>query len=99
MTNQTIRKFQKLMFTLYGDRDQKRGIDKSFMWLQTEIGELIQAYLKDDQDSLREEVADVFAWLCSLCNLLGIDIETAAWEKYPNHCPKCGVNPCNCQYL
>jgi NTP pyrophosphatase (non-canonical NTP hydrolase) len=87
------------MVTLYGDRDQKRGVERSLIWLQTEIGELLEAYLKEDLDSLEEEVADVFAWLCSVCNLLDIDIETAAWKKYPSCCPKCGASPCKCQYL
>ncbi len=99
VANHTIQDFQKLMFILYGERDQKRGIEKSLMWLQTEIGELLEAYLKNDQKSLQEEVADVFAWLCSVCNLLNIDIENAAWKKYPFYCPKCGVSPCECQSL
>ena len=99
VANHTIREFQKLMVTLYGDRDRKRGVERSLIWLQTEIGELLEAYLKEDLDSLEEEVADVFAWLCSVCNLLDIDIETAAWKKYPFYCPKCGASPCKCQSL
>ncbi|MFX0014283.1 MAG: MazG nucleotide pyrophosphohydrolase domain-containing protein [Promethearchaeota archaeon] len=97
--NHTIREFQKLMVTLYGDRDRKRGIEKSLLWLQSENGELIEAYLKGNQDILREEVADVFAWLCSVCNLLNIDLETAAWEKYPSSCPKCNASPCKCSHF
>ncbi|MFX1282328.1 MAG: MazG nucleotide pyrophosphohydrolase domain-containing protein [Promethearchaeota archaeon] len=99
MANHSIHEFQELMFTLYGERDQKRGIEKSLLWLYTEIGELIEAYLNHDQNSLEEEVADVFAWLCSICNLLNIDIETAAWRKYPSCCPKCSANPCSCPPL
>lgn len=99
MENRTIHEFQELMYTLYGDRDEKRGIEKSLLWLQTEIGELLEAYLNGDQESLQEEVADVFAWLCSVCNLLNIDIEAAAWKKYPLNCPKCGTSPCKCQYF
>ncbi len=99
VANHTIREFQKLMVTLYGDRDRKRGIERSLMWLQTEIGELFEAYLKENLESLQEEVADVFAWLCSVCNLLDIDLETVAWNKYPNYCPKCSASPCKCQSL
>ena len=97
--NPTIREFQVLMETLYGIRDRERGIDRALIHLQTEIGELFEAYLKEDPCSSREEVADVFAWLCSICNLLDIDLEDAAYQKYPNRCPKCNTNPCKCQPL
>lgn len=97
--NHTIREFQELMAALYGDRDQKRGIDRSLIHLQTEIGELFEAFLKEDSESSREEAADVFAWLCSVCNLLDIDLEAAAYQKYPQRCPKCDTNPCTCHPL
>ncbi|MFX0123332.1 MAG: MazG nucleotide pyrophosphohydrolase domain-containing protein [Candidatus Hodarchaeota archaeon] len=97
--NQTIREFQELMGTLYMERDRKRGLDRCLIHLQTEIGELFEAYLKGDPDSFREEAADVFAWLCSVCNLLNIDLEAAAYQKYQYRCPKCGVNPCKCHPL
>jgi NTP pyrophosphatase (non-canonical NTP hydrolase) len=71
----TIREFQNLMRMLYEKRDQKRGIEKSLMWLQTELGELFEAFLGKNKDALEEEIADIFAWLSSVCNLLDIDIE------------------------
>jgi NTP pyrophosphatase (non-canonical NTP hydrolase) len=96
MTKVSIRDFQNLMITLYGERDKKRGIEKSLIWLQTELGELLKAFLENDQETIQEEVADIFAWLCSVCNLLNVDLEKAAWKKYPNACPKCESNPCKC---
>ncbi|MFX0209173.1 MAG: MazG nucleotide pyrophosphohydrolase domain-containing protein [Candidatus Hodarchaeota archaeon] len=99
MTEHTIQEFQNLMTILYGDRDRKRGVEKSLLWLQTEIGELIEAYLENNIEAIKEEVADVFAWLCSVCNLLSIDIEEVAWKKYPNLCPKCSSTPCKCTLL
>ena len=97
--NHTIREFQGLMDALYGDRDRIRGIDRSLLHLQTEIGELIDTILKEDSHSSKEEAADVFAWLCSVCNLLDIDLEAAAYQKYPHRCPKCATNPCTCPPL
>lgn len=99
MAEHTIREFQNLMTNLYGDRDQKRGVEKSLLWLQTEIGELLEAYLENDSEAIQEEIADVFAWFCSVCNLLGIDLEDVAWKKYPNMCPKCNSCPCECSLL
>ena len=96
MANGIIKEFQNLMKDLYLERDQKRGLDKTLLWLQSEEGELVDAYLKKDLSSVEEEIADVFAWLCSVCNLLDIDLEEVIWTKYPKICPKCGESPCTC---
>ena len=96
MNKNSIRNFQNLMRELYLKRDSQRGIEKTLLWLQSEQGELIDAYLKYNKVVLKEEVADVFAWLCSVCNLLEIDLEDAAWTKYPGRCPKCQETPCEC---
>ncbi len=96
MTTRSIKDFQNLMKELYIERDRQRGIEKSLLWLQSEQGELIDAFLKRDKVALIEEVADVLAWLCSVCNLFEIDLDDAAWSKYPEKCPKCLLTPCEC---
>ena len=98
MADLTIREFQNLMRKLYEERDQKRGVEKSLMWLQTELGELFEAYLEKNEEVLEEEIADIFAWLSSVCNLLDIDLETVALKKYPYSCPKCNTSPCSCVF-
>ncbi|MHA1215341.1 MAG: MazG nucleotide pyrophosphohydrolase domain-containing protein [Candidatus Hodarchaeales archaeon] len=95
----TVKEFQQLMIDLYGERDKRRGIEKSLLWLQSEQGELIQAYLKGDKTEMEEEVADIFAWLCSVCNLLDIDLGAVSTRKYPYKCSKCNSNPCKCPEL
>ncbi|MEQ9714801.1 MAG: MazG nucleotide pyrophosphohydrolase domain-containing protein [Candidatus Asgardarchaeum sp.] len=87
---------QEMMYNIYFKRDRQRGIEKTFMWLVEEIGELAKAILKGDRESQKEEIADVFAWLLSLANLLNINLEKVLIEKYPNKCPRCGKNPCSC---
>ncbi len=91
-----IREFQELIKRLYYEKDFKRGKEKTMLWLIEEIGELAEAVRKNDLDSIREEIADVFAWLVSLANLYGVDLENAVKEKYPNVCIKCGKIPCEC---
>jgi NTP pyrophosphatase (non-canonical NTP hydrolase) len=86
------------MRELYFERDRQRGIEKCLLWLQSEQGELIDAYLKFDKAILEEEVADVLAWLCSVCNLLEIDLEEVAWTKYSGRCPRCLKIPCKCNF-
>jgi len=85
------------MKELYIRRDLKRGVEKTYVWLVQEVGELGRAILKGDRENLLEEIADVFAWLASLSNILEIDIEDAVMAKYDGKCPKCGKNPCECE--
>jgi len=91
-----IREFQELIRELYFERDSKRGKEKTMLWLVEEIGELAEAIRKNDLNSIGEEMADVFAWLVSLANLYGVDLENEVRKKYPGYCIRCGKKPCEC---
>jgi len=52
---------------------------------------------KKSTEAIEEEVADVFAWLCSLGNLLDIDLSEALIRKYPDVCYRCQKAPCQCK--
>ena len=95
----SLRDFQTLMRDLYLNNDEKRGVVKTFLWLVEEVGEVAQCLNEQtlDLEHTGEELADVIAWACSVANILGIDLETEIWKKYPNLCPKCGKNPCECE--
>lgn len=92
-----IHEFQQMIREIYFHRDSERGMEKTFLWFTEEVGELAEALRKGDQEAMEEEFADVLAWLASLANLAGIDLENAAWKKYPNKCPYCGKKPCECE--
>ena len=92
-----IKEFQELIRELYFHRDEKRGLEKTFMWFSEEVGELAEALRKNDREAMEEEFADVLAWLVSLANIVGVDVEKAAKRKYPGVCPYCGKNPCECE--
>jgi len=93
----SIRDFQNLIRDLYYERDSKRGIDKTMLWIVEEVGELAEAVRKNDKKAIGEEMADVFAWLVSLANLFNIDLEEEVKKKYPGYCIKCGKKPCECK--
>lgn len=76
-----IRAFQRLIEQRYGTRDRERGTPGTFMWLIEEVGELATALHGDDQANKEEEFADVLAWLCTLANINGVDLEDAC-QKY-----------------
>jgi len=61
-----IKEFQELIRELYFHRDEKRGLEKTFMWFSEEVGELAEALRKNDREAMEEEFADVLAWLREL---------------------------------
>jgi NTP pyrophosphatase (non-canonical NTP hydrolase) len=73
-----IAEFQALMDELYGPADRERGIPATVAWLAEEVGELAQAVRKGTPAQQRHELGDVLAWLASLANQLGLDLEDAA---------------------
>ncbi len=77
----TIKEFQEFIRKQYGDRDTERGTPATFMWFIEEVGELSSALAGDDDYNKAEEFADVLAWLCTLANINGVDLEKAI-EKY-----------------
>lgn len=95
----TLRDFQALIERMYSRKDEARGIDGTFMWLIEEVGELAAA-LRDRESHTEEELAaefaDVLAWLATIANVAGIDLEKAAQAKYGYGCPGCGEWVCTC---
>ena len=92
-----IKEAQEMMREVYLDRDRTRGVKGTLLRTQEELAELSAAILENDgTKAIEEEIADVFAWLCSLANLLDIDVSDAFYRKYPNACSKCKQNPCDC---
>lgn len=66
----------------YFERDSARGLYATFAWLVEEVGELAEALLNGDRESIEEEIADVIAWTISVANLVGVDIVKAFIRKY-----------------
>jgi NTP pyrophosphatase (non-canonical NTP hydrolase) len=87
-----------MMRRLYFHRDSKRGTDGTYEWLVDEVKELGEALHVGDKVSLENEFADVIAWLASLANVVDIDLEKAALNKYDSKCPKCRHSPCQCTF-
>jgi len=77
----TLREFQDFIRAQYFVRDSERGTPGTFMWFVEEVGELSSALAGDDHYNKEEEFADVLAWLCTLANINGVDLEKAV-QKY-----------------
>jgi NTP pyrophosphatase (non-canonical NTP hydrolase) len=90
-----IAEFQDVVRRTYLERDAGRGAEGTFRWMVEEVGELARALRTGDRANLAHEFSDVLAWLTSLANLTGIDLEAAA-ARYADGCPRCGASPCRC---
>ncbi len=86
----TFREFQALIRSRYFATDSARGVPGTFMWLIEEVGELATALhdnapgktpTAEQRANLDEEFADVIAWLTTLANVSGVDLEKAL-QKY-----------------
>lgn len=92
----TVAEFQRRIHDIYGAKDRKRGLEGTFMWFMEEVGEL-SGVLRNGSKTEREgEFADVFAWLATLANGVGVDLQKAVAEKYGDGCPGCRKTPCAC---
>jgi NTP pyrophosphatase (non-canonical NTP hydrolase) len=88
---------QALMRRIYYERDVKRGIERTLLRTFQELGELSETIQRNENISdISSEMADVFAWVCSIANLLNIDLSDVLYAKYTDVCYRCGKAPCEC---
>lgn len=86
----TFQAFQALIREKYFATDNARGTPGTFLWLMEEVGELATALQNNapgrtptpaERANLEEEFADVLAWLTTLANINGVNLDRAL-EKY-----------------
>jgi NTP pyrophosphatase (non-canonical NTP hydrolase) len=92
----TLADLQRIINETYDAKDRRRGVEGTFMWFMEEIGELATALRGGSPEEQALEFADVLAWLATLANIAGIDLDQAVQKKYGQGCPDCGQVPCAC---
>lgn len=91
------REAQEIMRRIYFERDRARGVDRTVLRAFQELSELSEKIMeRRSQSEIASEMADVFAWVCSLANLLNVDLSDALSEKYGDCCSRCRESPCSC---
>lgn len=95
----TLTGLQDRIREMYGAKDGARGLEGTFMWFLEEVGELSGALRGGSHEERVLEFADVLAWLATLANIAGVDLEEAMTRKYGGGCPGCGHTPCSCGTL
>jgi NTP pyrophosphatase (non-canonical NTP hydrolase) len=92
----TLAGLQRMILQMYGEKDAARGDAATFLWLTEEFGELASALRSGTHEELAAEMADVLAWLATLANIRGVELEEAVLRKYGRACPGCQAVPCVC---
>ena len=92
----TLAELQRLIRDTYDAKDRERGVEGTFMWFMEEVGELSTALRSGTAEERAAEFADVLAWLATLANIVGVDLDAAIRVKYGGGCPGCGRTPCIC---
>jgi NTP pyrophosphatase (non-canonical NTP hydrolase) len=92
----TLAQLQQAIRETFGAKDRRRGVEGTFMWFMEEVGELSAALRVGTPEEQAAEFADVLAWLATLANNVGVDLEAAMRAKYGSGCPGCGQTPCAC---
>jgi NTP pyrophosphatase (non-canonical NTP hydrolase) len=93
----TLAELQQRIRDLFGEKDGRRGVEGTFMWFMEEVGELAAGLRGGGpRQNLVLEFADVLAWLATLANIAGVDLDEAIRLKYGSGCPTCGRTPCGC---
>lgn len=92
----TLAELQSLIDKMYSRKDEVRGIDGTFMWLMEEVGELAASLREESREEQAAEFADVLAWVATLANVAGVDLDEAVRKKYGEGCPGCGEMICCC---
>lgn len=90
-----LSEFQDTIRRTFLGRDEDRGLDGTFRWMVEEVGELAKSFRRGDHAEMTHEVGDVLAWLASVANVAGVDLQEAA-GRYAHGCPMCGDIPCRC---
>ncbi len=92
----SLAQLQMVIHDIYDAKDRRRGVEGTFMWFMEEVGELSAALRSGTKEEQAAEFADVLAWLATLANISGVDLDGAVHAKYGAGCPGCRQAPCVC---
>lgn len=97
----TLNAWQEMFGRIYGRANKIQSLDQVGFHLMEEVGEVAKAFRLQSSQELKEELADVFAWLMGLtikCSDLtgeNYHLSDITWSRYPHQCPHCQANPCH----
>ncbi|MFQ6135424.1 MAG: MazG nucleotide pyrophosphohydrolase domain-containing protein [Nitrososphaerales archaeon] len=78
----TIKEAQKMVRELEREKGFSSAISDKIIWMAEELGELCHAYKHNDHKRMAEEAVDVFFFVASVLDKLGVDGDEIFEEKF-----------------
>ena len=69
----TIKDAQKMVKELEDEKGFSNAISDKLIWMAEELGELCHAYKNFDRERMAEEAVDIFFFVASILEKLGVD--------------------------
>lgn len=88
--------WQEMFLRIYGKINRVAGLIRVWLHVHEELGELSRAFRLESRSEIEREMADVFAWLMSFCNIFQVKIDEIVWIAYPGVCGTCQQKQCQC---
>ncbi len=93
---------QQMLGRIYGKANKTQTIEQIGYHLFEEMGEVAEALSHKNKVKIRDELADVFAWVIGLTIKCGdvinedYRLDDITWSRYPGRCAHCNSKPCLC---
>lgn len=94
-----VREFATMFEYIFDDHNRKVGYSAEDLLSRftEEVLDCLEYIAKDDMQGLERRIPRMFAWFLAFTNRLRIDVQTAAWHKYPGVCNRCFAHEnCGC---
>lgn len=90
----SISKVQNLLDEIYSSANSRISAEDILLRLSENLA-LTFDVLGHNRDS-ENLFAKALSWLFAYCRVLDVDLQDTVIERYPNVCPHCILNPCQC---
>lgn len=81
----------------FSTQNYGKSPESIFLSLVKNIGSSTRTTFRDyDIEASKLRIAKIFSWYFALCNRYNFDAANIIWSKYPNVCPRCLAEVCNC---
>ncbi|MEM3713059.1 MAG: MazG nucleotide pyrophosphohydrolase domain-containing protein [Thermoproteota archaeon] len=97
---QKLDDWKKMFDRIYGNINRVQSIEQIGFHMTEEVGEVAREIRLRRKEELKEEIADVFAWLIAIilkCEAITneeFNLADLLWQRFPNKCHRCGSKPC-----
>jgi NTP pyrophosphatase (non-canonical NTP hydrolase) len=94
----SIREFQGFIREVYGLPNERHfSLWDMLSNVERFAMRSLKGIRKQDPQKAKANILISFSWFISVLNRLHIDLEDAAWNRFPAVCSYCATSPCSCR--